>query len=110
MDVYDLCHTYEFMSKMSSYYNKNVFLTFVLTYQMITTLILKLQNDLCYTYEFMSKLCSCFNHCTHIKFSLKLSPTNDFVQSVNNAFLNKLNYIKSFILCVFFFYIKINLS
>ena len=72
-------------------------------YQMITTLILKLQNDLCYTYEFMSKLCSCFNLCTHIKFSLKLSPTNDFVQSVNNAFLNKLNYIKSFILCVFFF-------
>ena len=50
----------------------------------------------------MSKLCSCFNLCTHIKFSLKLSPTNDFVQSVNNAFLNKLNYIKSFILCVFF--------
>ena len=77
---------------------------------MITTLILKLQNDLCCTYEFMSKLCSCFNLCTHIKFSLKLSPTNDFVQSVNNAFLNKLNYIKSFILCVFFFYIKINLS
>ena len=70
---------------------------------MITTLILKLQNDLCCTYEFMSKLCSCFNLCTHIKFSLKLSPTNDFVQSVNNAFLNKLNYIKSFILCVFFF-------
>ena len=70
---------------------------------MITILILKLQNDLCYTYEFMSKLCSCFNLCTHIKFSLKLSPTNDFVQSVNNAFLNKLNYIKSFILCVFFF-------
>ena len=54
---------------------------------MITTLILKLQNDLCCTYEFMSKLCSCFNLCTHIKFSLKLSPTNDFVQSVNNAFL-----------------------
>ena len=78
---------------------------------MITTLILKLQNDLCYTYEFMSKLCSCFNLCTHIKFSLKLSPTKDFVQSVNNAFLNKLNYMKSFILCVFFFfYIKINLS
>ena len=71
---------------------------------MITTLILKLQNDLCCTYEFMSKLCSCFNLCTHIKFSLKLSPTNDFVQSVNNAFLNKLNYIKSFILCVFFFF------
>ena len=73
---------------------------------MITTLILKLQNDLCCTYEFMSKLCSCFNLCTHIKFSLKLSPTNDFVQSVNtcNAFLNKFNYIKSFILCVFFFF------
>ena len=68
---------------------------------MITTLILKLQNDLCYTYEFMSKLYNCFNLCTHIKFSLKLSPTKDFVQGVNNAFLNKLNYIKLFILCVF---------
>ena len=77
---------------------------------MITTLILKLQNDLCCTYEFMSKLCSCFNLCTHIKFSLKLSPTNDFVQNVNNAFLNKLNYIKSFILCVFFFFLHKNQS
>ena len=70
---------------------------------MITTLILKLQNDLCCTYEFMSKLCRCFNLCTHIKFSLKLSPTNNFVQSVNNAFLNKLNYIKSLFSVYFFF-------
>ena len=50
---------------------------------------------------------SCLN-CAVV--SLKLSPTNDFVQSVNNAFLNKLNYIKSFILCVFFFFLHKNQS
>ena len=59
-NVYDLCCTYKLMSKIEQfiYYNKIVFLNFVLTYGMITTLILTLQNDLCCTYEFMSKLYS----------------------------------------------------